>query len=237
MEEFEVEALVIEKLDIGEGDRIITLFEKNRGKIKVFIKGIRKSKNREIYATDPLVLGIYKLRKKGEMYYNTSLQLKNPFLKIKSNFFKLEISIYILRLIDKIIFENIEAKKIYKLSLNALIYIEETDDKNKIFVMLSYYFYKIIVYEGLKPEIKGKSYFNLREGILEDEKKQYSISLDDREYEYIQKLNKVDIAGINELKFDNKEILKIINILESYLNQNLFLELNILKYLGEEKWI
>lgn len=63
------------------------------------------------------------------------------------------------------------------------------------------------------------------------------ISLDDREYEYIQKLNKVDIAGINELKFDNKEILKIINILESYLNQNLFLELNILKYLGEEKWI
>ena len=50
-----------------------------------------------------------------------------------------------------------------------------------------------------------------------------------------KKLNKVDIAGINELKFDNKEILKIINILESYLNQNLFLELNILKYLGEEK--
>ena len=121
--------------------------------------------------------------------------------------------------------------------MNALIYIEETDDKNKILVMLSYYFYKIIVYEGLKPEIKGKSYFNLREGILEDEKKQYSIRLDDREYEYIQKLNKVDIAGINELKFDNKEILKIINILESYLNQNLFLELNILKYLGEEKWI
>ena len=235
MEEFEVEALVIEKLDIGEGDRIITLFEKNRGKIKVLIKGIRKSKNREIYATDPLVLGIYKLRKKSEMYYNTSLQLKNPFLKIKSNFFKLEISIYILRLIDKIIFENIEAKKIYKLSLNALIYIEETDDKHKILVMLSYYFYKIIVYEGLKPEINGKSYFNLREGILEDEKKQYSIRLDDREYEYIQKLNKVDIAGINELKFDNKEILKIINILESYLNQNLFLELNILKYLGEEK--
>ena len=237
MEEFEVEALVIEKLDIGEGDRIITLFEKNRGKIKVLIKGIRKSKNREVYATDPLVLGIYKLRKKSEMYYNTSLQLENPFLKIKNNFFKLEISIYILRLIDKIIFENIEAKKIYKLSLNALIYIEETDDKNKILVMLSYYFYKIIVYEGLKPEIKGKSYFNLREGIFEDEKKQYSISLDDREYEYIQKLNKVDIAGINELKFDNKEILKIINILESYLNQNLFLELNILKYLGEEKWI
>lgn len=235
MEEFEVEALVIEKLDIGEGDRIITLFEKNRGKIKVLIKGIRKSKNREIYATDPLVLGIYKLRKKSEMYYNTSLQLKNPFLKIKNNFFKLEISIYILRLIDKIIFENIEAKKIYKLSLNALIYIEETDDKNKILVMLSYYFYKIMVYEGLKPEINGKSYFNLREGILEDEKKQYSIRLDDREYEYIQKLNKVDIAGINELKFDNKEILKIINILESYLNQNLFLELNILKYLGEEK--
>ena len=86
--------------------------------------------------------------------------------------------------------------------------------------MLSYYFYKIIVYEGLKPEIKGKSYFNLREGILEDEKKQYSISLDDREYEYIQKLNKVDIAGINELKFDNKEILAQKNRIESLMKKN-----------------
>lgn len=235
MEQFEVEALVIDKIDIGESDRIITLFEKNRGKIKVVIKGIRKSKNREVYATDPLVLGVYKLRKKGEMYFNTSLQLKNPFLKIKNNFFKLEISLYILKLIDKITFENIEAQKIYKLNINALNYIEETDDKNKILVMLSYYFYKIITYEGLEPKIRGKEYFNLREGVLENEKKLYSIRLEEKQYEYIQKLNKVDITGINELKFDNKEILKIINILESYLNQNLFLELNILKYLGEEK--
>lgn len=237
MEQIEVEGLVIDKLDIGESDRIITLFEKSRGKIKVLIKGIRKSKNREIYATDPLVLGSYKLKKKGDLYYNTSLQLKNPFLKIKNNFFKLEISLYILKLIDKITFENIEAQKLYKLNLNALNYIEETEDKNKILIMLSYYFYKIIIYEGLRPKIEGEEYFNLKEGILENQKRGYSIKLEDRQYQYIQKLNKVDIEGINKLKFDNKEILKIINILEFYLNQNLFLELNILKYLGEEKWI
>lgn len=235
MEQFEVEGLVIDKIDIGESDRIITLFEKSRGKIKVLIKGIRKSKNREIYATDPLVLGSYKLKKKGDLYYNTSLQLKNPFLKIKNNFFKLEISLYILSLIDKITFENIEAQKLYKLNLNALSYIEETEDKNKILIMLSYYFYKIIIYEGLKPKIDGKEYFNLKEGILENQKRGYSIKLEERQYQYIQNLNKVDIEGINKLKFDNKEILKIINILEFYLNQNLFLELNILKYLGEEK--
>lgn len=235
MEQFEVEGLVIDKIDIGESDRIITLFEKSRGKIKVLIKGIRKSKNREIYATDPLVLGSYKLKKKGDLYYNTSLQLKNPFLKIKNNFFKLEISLYILSLIDKITFENIEAQKLYKLNLNALSYIEGTEDKNKILIMLSYYFYKIIIYEGLKPKIDGKEYFNLKEGILENQKRGYSIKLEERQYQYIQNLNKVDIEGINKLKFENKEILKIINILESYLNQNLFLELNILKYLGEEK--
>ncbi len=92
MEQFEVEGLVIDKIDIGESDRIITLFEKSRGKIKVLIKGIRKSKNREIYATDPLVLGSYKLKKKVILsiklrIYKDISSLKKLFLIFKNGFF------------------------------------------------------------------------------------------------------------------------------------------------------
>lgn len=235
MELLEVEALVINKTDIGESDRVITLFEKNRGKIIALIRGIRKSKNREIYAADPLVLGFYKLKKKGENYYIDSLQIKNPFLKIKMNFFKLELSLYIMKLIEKISFENIEAEKLYKLNIRALEYIEKTDDKNKILIMMSYYFYKIVIYEGLRPKFLGDKYFSFKDGFIGDECVKDSLLLKKEQYMYIEKLNKVDIEGINELKFENKEILKVINIMENYLNQNLFLELNILKYLGEEQ--
>lgn len=235
MKLFEVEALVINKIDIGESDRLFTLFEKKSGKIKVLIKGIRKSTKREIYATDPLVLGEYKLRKKGERVTVESLSIINPYLGIKNSFFKLELALYLIKLIEKITFENSPADKIYDLTINALNYIEKTEDKNKIFVMISYYFYKLCKIEGLCPKIEGKNYFNFDKGKIENLKSNNSAILEKKQFEYIEKLNNVDIDGINKLKFSNNEILAIIGILEEYLNYNLELKLNINIYFWEEK--
>lgn len=232
MELINIEALVIHKEDFGESDRLVTLFDKDRGKIKVLIKGIRKSKNREIYATDPLVLGEYKLRKKGDSYINNSLTIKNPYLKIKESFFKLELSLYLISLIDKISFENISCHKIYKMTIKALDYIEKTQKKKEILIMYSFFIYKIIEYEGLKPKINGKTYFNYKEGLIDDGG--IGVKLSENHFKYIEYLNSVDIEALNGLKFNDNEILNIINILENYLNQNLFLELNIIKYFGEE---
>lgn len=230
----QIEAIVINKFDTGESDRVITLFNKEKGKIRVFIKGIRKSKNRELYATEPLVLGEYKLKKKNENYIADTFILKNPFFKIKDNFFKLELSIYLVKIIDKIIFENMSSEKLYKLFLNALIYIEKTCEKNKIILMISYFFYKIIEYEGLKIKIQGESYLNLEKRTIKNNKEAPCIYISKKEFKYIEKLNKVDIEGLNELKFSDNDILKIINIFENYLNYNLNLELDIIKYLEEE---
>lgn len=233
MELISMEALVIGKDDVGESDRFITLLNKDRGKIKVLIKGIRKSKNREIYATEPLVVGEYKLRKKGETYINNSFSLIKPYLKIKENFFKLELSLYLLKLVEKITYENINCKKLYSTSLKALDYIENTRDKNKILIMFSFFMYKIIEYEGLKPKILGKTYFNYEKGYIDDSG--VGIKLEANQYKYIEFLNFVDIDAVNELKFSDIEILKTINILENYLNRHLHLELNIINYFREEK--
>lgn len=232
MELISIEALVIGKEDIGESDRIITLFNKDRGKIKVLIKGIRKSKNREIYATDPLVLGEYKLRKKGETYINSSFSLKNPYLKLKSSFFRLELALYLLSLIEKISFENISCHKIYNMLMKALDYMEKSEKKNEILIMFSFFLYKIIEYEGLKPKLKGKKYFDFTEGMIDDSGQ--GIKLTELQYKYIEYLNFVDIEAINKLKFNDTEIFRLINILEKYLNHNLHLELNIIRYFGEE---
>ncbi len=237
MEELKVEGLVINKEEVNENDRIITIFEENRGKIKVLIKGIRKSKNREIYASDILVLGDYILKKKGEYFYNTSLQLKNPFFSIKSNFFKLELSLYILIVIDKITFENIESKKLYKLVINTLNAIQEEKSKNKILIILSYFFYKILCYEGFKISTGNGLFFNLKEGSIQEKVSEEGILLFDYQKEYLKRLISIDIKGLYELELDNNKIISVISILENFLNYNLFLELNIKKHLGEEKWI
>lgn len=93
--------------------------------------------------------------------------------------------------------------------------------------------YKIIEYEGLKPKILGKTYFNYEKGYIDDSG--VGIKLEANQYKYIEFLNFVDIDAVNELKYSDIEILKTINILENYLNRHLHLELNIINYFREEK--
>ena len=46
MKFIETKGLIIKKVDFGEGDRIITVFSENFGKIDLLVRGIRKSKKR-----------------------------------------------------------------------------------------------------------------------------------------------------------------------------------------------
>ena len=49
-----VEGVIINKKDIGDFDRIVTMFTGSFGKIDVLIKGIRKSKKRDKIGADIL---------------------------------------------------------------------------------------------------------------------------------------------------------------------------------------
>ena len=46
MKFIKTKGLIIKKVDFGEGDRIITVFSENFGKIDLLVRGIRKSKKR-----------------------------------------------------------------------------------------------------------------------------------------------------------------------------------------------
>lgn len=234
MKNLDLEALVIKKHDFGESDRFITILTSDFGKISTLVKGIRKSKNREIYASDALVLGRYNIYKKTDTFIATKLKLEKPYFKIKQNFFKLQVSFYILNIINSISYENLESKKIYQLSKNSLDFLEKSDDKSKILVMLSYFIYKIIKLEGISYKIKGRKYFNYFTGEISNNENISCIKLLDYQYEYLYLLNKVDILGINKLQLTNKNIIDLLKILEEYINLNLNLNLKIETYLGEE---
>ena len=234
MKIIDIDALVIKKIDYGEGHRILTLLSEESGKIKATVKSIKKSKNREIYASEVLVLGAYTINYKESASIINKLSVKDPYLEIKENFFKLQASFYLLKIVDSITFEGIESKKIYRLLLNSLNYIKTSNDEKMILIMLSYFLYKICDFEGLSFEIEGTKYFDLEKGKISDEKMLNTIELNSYQSRYLQLLNKVDIDAINELQSSNKNICALIRILEKYINFNLYLGLKIYTYLGEE---
>lgn len=234
MEVWEVEGIVLKKVDFGEADRLITLLTEEKGKVIGTVKGIRKSKNRESFASEPLVLGSYKINKKLNSAIINKLNVEKPYLSIRKKYIKIQIATYLLKFVDMIAFENIESKKLYKLLENSLDYLEKSEDEKTMLVMLSYFVYKVIVYEGLSVEVEGEKYFDFSTGKITDKNSIDAIELKTYTSKYLKLLITVDIDGINKLQSNNKNIVDVIRVLERYINFNLHLNLKIYTYLGEE---
>ncbi len=234
MEVWEVEGIVLKKVDFGEADRIITLLTEEKGKVIATVKGIRKSKNRESYAAEPLVLGSYKINKKINSAIINKLSVEKPYLGIRKKYIKIQIATYLLKFVDLITFENIESNKLYKLLENSLDYLEKSNDEKTMLIMLSYFIYKVIVYEGFSVEVEGEKYFDFSTGKITNKNSQDAIELNAYTFKYLNLLINVDIDSINKLQSNNKNIIDVARVLERYINFNLHLNLKIYTYLGEE---
>ena len=83
--------LIIKKVDFGEGDRIITIFSENFGKIDLLVKGIRKSKKRDQSSVDLLTLSNFTFYKKGDNFILNTIDSIDFFYDLKKDIEKLEI--------------------------------------------------------------------------------------------------------------------------------------------------
>lgn len=227
-------ALVLKKVDFGEADRIITVFTKEEGLLSLLIKGIRKSKKRSTAASDLITISDFVLYKKKDMYTVSSINSKEMYLRLKEDFFKINIVFYILKLLNLVLVENEEREKIHKLTLNTINYIEKEDTEEKIYQSLNYFLLKVLEYEGIgiKKEAfeKGFEYFNLERACFEREKSSNNIFFTEKQKKLIYFLNIVDISKINELKLRNSDYLFMISFLEKYIKYHLDILIDIKRF-------
>ena len=145
--------VVINKRDFGEADRYITVFTENFGKLVFLLKGIRKSKKRELSSVDILTLSKFTFYRKGENYTVSSFNEVDSYLEIKSDLDNLGIALYILAILNEILVENNRKKSLYNITIKTLNYLKESEDKRKNYILLGYYLYYLIKDEGLKIDI------------------------------------------------------------------------------------
>lgn len=221
---FKTKGIVIKKIDFGEADRIITIFSENFGKLEVLVKGIRKSKKREISAVEILSYSEFTLYRKDEKYILSSVDLLEYFLEIRSDLEKLEIVSYMLSLINKIIFPGEKRREFFKRVKNALEFIKN-NEKNLNYYLILRMLIWIIKTEGLSIQEKGKKYLEIATSSIVDTNLGKGIELEKNVYRLITlKLKKDEI--VNE-----EQIIEAILLCEKYLNYHLDIKLNFVKYL------
>jgi len=237
MKIIKTEGIVIKKIDFGESDRIIKVVSKNLGKISIFIKGIRKSKKREGFASDIINYSefIVNERENSSLYSCNSFELKYPFMRIRSNMTTVNIALYLAKFLDAYLEEREKNEKLFRLYVNTMKYMEKEENTIKIFISIAYFLLNIIKDDGVMFLIDEGNYFNLEEsciGAVKTEDK--TVKLSEMQKKIIYFMNKVDIQAIYELKLKENDILTIIAILEMYIEIHLNIKIKIKKFLKED---
>lgn len=125
MRAFKTEGIVIKRKNYGEADRILTVFTKNRGKISVMAKGVRKISSRRSSHIELLNLSIFNCHD-SKMPILTEVETLNHYSGLKSDLTKAGYAFYVCELVDGLLAEHQENRAVFHL-LQQIFYDLEID--------------------------------------------------------------------------------------------------------------
>lgn len=223
--------IVINKRDFGEADRYITVFTENFGKIVFLLKGIRKSKKRELSSVDTLSLSKFTFYKKGESYVISNFSGIDSYIEIKSNLENLGIVLYFLALLNDILVENNRKKSLYNITIKTLDYLKNSDDIRQNYILIGYYLYYLIKDEGLRVEMGEGNYFSYEKSCFLLENEKYSCKISQAEKDIVELFVAGKVKDIIEGTYLFEDIEKVVNLFEKYISFHLGVQLRLKNYI------
>ena len=126
--------VVIKQSDVGDADRVLTLFTESAGKIKVWAKGSRRPRSKLLASSQLFCASNFVIYKSKESLYVSSAEIIETFFNLRNDIEKLTYASYLLQLVNDAIQEEQRAPDIQKLLLNSLHFIANTDRNPRLIV-------------------------------------------------------------------------------------------------------
>ena len=171
---FTTEALVIKEMNVGESDRLVTLFTRERGIIKAFASGAKNIKSKKGSATSLLTYGSFTIKQKNESFRIYEATPITMFFGAGSDIEVLALSQYFCELANVFAVDGTQNNELLRLILNSLHFL--TKEKRFPSLIKAITELRIAVISGYSPNLIacdgcGKfedavMYFKLDDGTL-----------------------------------------------------------------------
>lgn len=147
--------IIIRWYELGDTSKIIKLYTKDFGKMKVVAKGVKNLKSKFGSAMDLFNLSeiVFYNKESRDLQLLSEADLIEQFESIQNNYYKYQIVSCIAQILDNFTLPEEKNLSLYKMTAKALHLTSEADDSNMI--MLSYlYAVKLIAMSGYKPLLR-----------------------------------------------------------------------------------
>ena len=130
---YKAQAIILKRTNFSEADRLITVFTKRHGKLKLIAKGIRKLTSRKKGHLELFTHAQLQIAKTKSIDIITEAETINNFPQLRKNLNRVRIAYLLAELIDQLTAEGQEHTQVYDLLLHSLTILNsQTAPKNFI---------------------------------------------------------------------------------------------------------
>lgn len=145
-----VEGVILRHIRWGEADRLLTVFSKELGKIRVVAKGVRKTRSRKAGHLEPFMHTAMLLAQGRDLWIVTQADTIQAMNSLRDDLQKTAYAAYLVELLDRFTYEDGPNFPLYRLLLDSLKRLDEGD---KLFVLIHYYEIRLLDLMGFRPQL------------------------------------------------------------------------------------
>lgn len=147
---YKSEAVVIKRSDLGEADKILTIFTPHFGKLRVVAKGVRKITSRlaghvELFTRNQMLLA-----KARNLDIVTQSETVDAYRPLHDDLSRIAHASYAAELLDALTPDALENYQVYKLMAETLSLLSEDADEDRV---LRWFELQLLGYMGYAPEL------------------------------------------------------------------------------------
>lgn len=148
---FRAEAVVLRHAEWGEADRILTLYTRERGKLRALVKGARKIRSRKAGHVEPFTHVTLQLAKGRDIPLVTQVETLDAYLPIREDLQRTGHAAYMLELLDRFTYDEDGGNpSLFRLLTDSLGRLAKLADP---WLCVRYYEMRLLDYLGFRPRL------------------------------------------------------------------------------------
>ncbi len=144
------EAIILKRSNLGEADRLLTLYTPHRGKHRVTAKGVRRPTSRKAGHLELFTHARLFLAKGRTLDIVTQAETISAFPRLRTDLSRTSSAYYLVELLDRFTGEEIANPPLFDLLLQALAWLNDEPDVEPV---LRFYELRLLGLVGYQPQL------------------------------------------------------------------------------------
>jgi len=147
---YRTEAVVLRRHNMGEADRLLTLYTPTKGKLRVIAKGARKPSSRKAGHLELFIHSTLLVARGRTLDIVTQAETLHPFRALRENLERITYAHYVVELLDRFATEGQGNRSLFDMLVATLQRLCETDDLG---LTARFYELHLLALEGYQPQL------------------------------------------------------------------------------------